>query len=96
MCFERFGCVVNDYSVIKNSDIVLLLTEKRDLMPKRNGDWKHKYTQEPIPPPYHIEPWGPWFAELTYLRMHHALVKAINGDSSAYEQEVRKLKNVIL
>lgn len=77
MCFKKFGCVVEDYSVIKNSDIVLLLTEKRDLMPKKNGNWKHKYTQEAIPAPYFIEPWSPEEAKRNYLNLHHALSYAV-------------------
>lgn len=83
LCFERFGCVVEDYSVIKNSDIVLLLTEKRDLMPKKNGDWKHSYTQEPIPPPYHIKPWTPEEAEYAYLHHHKILSDAILSSNPA-------------
>ena len=79
MCFKKFGCVVEDYSVIKNSDIVLLLTEKRDLMPTKNGNWKHNYTQEPIPDPYLIEPWEPVYAKNMYLYMHHHLLKIMES-----------------
>lgn len=77
LCFQKFGCVVDDYSVIKNSDIVLLLTEKRDLMPERNSNWNHKYTQMPIPLPYQIEPWEPAYAKYMYLQLHKALHHAI-------------------
>lgn len=82
MCFTKFGCRIDDYSVIKNSDIVLLLTEKRDLMPTKNGNWKHKYTQEPIPEPYFIEPWEPTVAKKIYLDLHHSLMKAIQNECS--------------
>ena len=77
MCFQKFGCVVEDYSVVKESDIILLLTEKRDLMPTRNGDWKHSYTQEPISSPYFIEPWSPELARYNYLELHRTLSNAI-------------------
>jgi hypothetical protein len=80
MCFERFNCVVGDYSVIKNSDIVLLLTEKRDLMPSKNGNWKHNYTQEAIPEPYFIEPWKPAYAKEMYLYTHYTLSRAIQNN----------------
>lgn len=78
VCYEKFGCVVTDYSVIKNSDIILLLTEKRDLMPKRNGDWKHAYTQVAIPEPYFIEPLTPEEAEILYLDRHYRLLSELN------------------
>jgi hypothetical protein len=77
MCYERFGCVVTDYSIIKNSDIVLLLTEKRDLMPEKNGNWQHNYTQEPIPHPYHIDPLEPVWAKQVFLHHHMFLRRAL-------------------
>lgn len=77
MCFQKFGCMVEDYSVIKESDIILLLTEKRDLMPTKNGDWKHSYTQESIPSPYFIEPWSQELARYNYLELHRTLRNAI-------------------
>lgn len=80
VCYEKFGCVVTDYSVIKNSDVVLLLTEKRDLMPVRNGDWKHAYSQEAIPPPYYIEPFGPEDARALYLKRHHELLSKLKDN----------------
>ena len=89
MCFKKFGCVVGDYSVIKNSDIVLLLTEKRDLMPTKNGNWQHKYTQKPIPEPYFIEPWEPTYAKQMYLHMHNTLSHAIqDGMVNAFQKIV--------
>ena len=89
LCFEKFGCVVEDYSVIKNSDIVLLLTEKRDLMPKKNSNWNHRYTQQPIPEPYRIEPWEPAYAKQMYLHMHHIFSNAIqNGMVDVYKKNI--------
>jgi hypothetical protein len=95
LCFQRFGCVVEDYSVIKNSDIVLLLTEKRDLMPKKNSNWNHKYTQSPIPEPYHIDPWEPAFAEQMYLELHQALFNAIKENATTIPVSSITLPNVL-
>lgn len=83
VCYEKFGCVVEDYSPIKNSDIVLLLTEKRDLMPAKNGNWKHAYTQEAIPAPYFIEPWRPEEAEARYLDRHFYLQNLLTKERLA-------------
>lgn len=77
LCYKRFGCIVDDYSVIKRSDVVLLLTEKRDLMSKKNANWGHKYTEKPIPKPYKISPWSPRKAKTEYLRRHRELYNAI-------------------
>lgn len=86
MCYNRFGCVVTDYSVIKNSDIVLLLTEKRDLMPLKNGNWEHNYSQSPIEAPYFIEPWTPEEAKLIYLLAHYVLKDALAGNMRTYNE----------
>jgi hypothetical protein len=71
-CYEKFGCVVDDYTVVKKADVILLLTEKRDLMPKINKHWG-KFDVEPIPPPYRIEPWNPKTARRNYLERHREL-----------------------
>jgi hypothetical protein len=73
LCYEKFGCKITDYSPIKNADKVLLLTEKRDLMPTKNGDWQRKFSQSPIPPPYYIQPWSPSVAKTQYLELHNIL-----------------------
>lgn len=71
-CYEKFGCVVDDYTVVKKADVILLLTEKRDLMPKINKH-RDKFDVEPIPPPYRIEPWSPEMARRNYLERHREL-----------------------
>lgn len=92
MCFEKFGCVVDDYSIIKNSDIVLLLTEKRDLMPKKNGNWQHNYTQKPIPEPYHIQPWEPAYAKQMFIHHHNSLLKTIqDGMVDVYKRQPKSI-----
>lgn len=75
-CYQKFGCIVDDYSVVKKADIVLLLTEKRDLMPKINQNWG-KFEFEPIPAPYRIRPWSPTKAKEKYLARHTDLSLAL-------------------
>lgn len=80
LCFDKFGCVVKDYSIIKRADIILLLTEKRDLMPKRNSNWNHGYQEVPIPKPYKIKPWSPKKAKKMFLERHHELRSLLGLD----------------
>ena len=81
LCFEKFGCVVEDYAPIKSADVVLLLTEKRDLMPEKNSNWNHKYKEAPIQEPYKIKPWTPAVTKCIYLGMHHFLLEKIRKTS---------------
>lgn len=76
-CYERFGCIVDDYSVVKKADMILLLTEKRDLMPKVNQNWG-KFDAEPIPSPYRIRPWSPERAKQEYLHQHKMLAMKLS------------------
>lgn len=50
---------------IKQIDLRLLATEHRDLMPSENEEYKY------MVPPYdwHVEPWGPVYAEKVFLDM---------------------------
>jgi hypothetical protein len=93
LCYKKFGCVVTDYSVIKNSDIILLLTEKRDLMPKKNGNWRHSYSQEAIPEPYFIEPWSPEEARSRYTELHFRLGRLLGLYTSMEESYNAELDN---
>lgn len=77
-CFQAFGCVVDDYSIIKKADTELLLTEKRDLMPLRNGNWKIKYKESPIPRPYQIIPWTTEEVKQRYIERHNELVHSLS------------------
>jgi hypothetical protein len=83
LCYKRFGAIVTDYKPVKRADVILLLTEKRDLMPLKNHNWDHKYTEVPIPEPYKIEPWIPEVAKKFYLERHaeltHALLQSYPG-----------------
>jgi hypothetical protein len=75
-CYRKFGCVVDDYSIVKKADIMLLLTEKRDLMPNQNKNWG-KFKESPIPAPYRIKPWTPTKAKKEYLKRHLKLVREL-------------------
>lgn len=71
-CYRKFGCVIDDYTIVKKADMMLLLTEKRDLMPKVNSNWG-RFEMKPIPKPYKIIPWNPTKARKKYLERHEAL-----------------------
>jgi len=92
LCFLKFNCIDINHSLIKRSDIRMLLTEKRDLMPEKNSNWNHSYTEEAVPHPYKIKPLKPKEAEAFYLELHHALTCAINGDDEHY----KAFKNVFI
>lgn len=84
LCFKRFGCIVlgeEDYYPVKKADVILLLTEKRDLMPRRNSNWDKKYQDKygvtAIPPPYVINPWPPGEAKALYLERNKELADAL-------------------
>lgn len=77
LCFTRFGCIVEDYKRVKRADVIMLLTEKRDLMPNKNGKWGMKFNEEPIPFPYEIKPLPPTKAKKLYLYRHKELVDAL-------------------
>jgi len=86
LCFKRFGCVSDPekYKTVKRADVILLLTEKRDLMPERNGHWGKKYQEEPIPAPYFIAPWKPKKAKKKYLVRHKELIDAILQSNQSF------------
>jgi hypothetical protein len=60
---ERFGLPYAEPPEVKEADNVLLMTEKRDLMPNSPGKWAE--TAEPLPG--RIIPWGPERAEVEFL-----------------------------
>lgn len=81
-CYRKFGCVVDDYTIVKKADMMLLLTEKRDLMPKINGNWG-RFEMKPIPEPYRIIPWTPKKAREKYLDRHAELVLNLTAELTA-------------
>lgn len=52
---KRFDLVDWCHDLIKEADVVMLMTEKRDLKKKGARSWK--MTQRAIPLPYKIKPW---------------------------------------
>lgn len=76
-CFRRFGCEFEDYAPVKKADVIMLLTEKRELMPKKNGKWRLKFNEEPLPDSYKIRPWSPKMAKRMYLARHRELANAL-------------------
>ena len=55
---------------IKRADLVLLATEKRDLMVRVEWQW----AELPAPLSYRIEPWRPHIAERNFLWLYDALL----------------------
>lgn len=71
VCFKRFGCIVEDYSIIKRVDRMMAITEKRDVMPKRNNNWDDpEYPENPIPDPYKIEPMKFSYVKKEWIKRH--------------------------
>lgn len=59
----RFGLAFDEPGCVKHADDVLLMTEKRDLMPNSPAKWRE--TAEPLPD--QIEPWSPRRAKAAFL-----------------------------
>jgi hypothetical protein len=68
----RFGVTMRDPVLIKRFDLVMLVTEKRDLMP---GADRHEWTwtQGAQPLPEVIEPWDPYDAAAAFLARYAEL-----------------------
>lgn len=68
----RFGLSPNLPESVKRADLVLLLTEKRDLMPNDGVDWSpFGSTIEPLE--RRIHPWVPELAKEVFLRRFREL-----------------------
>ncbi len=63
ICY-RFMLPVDEPPEVKRADDVLLMTEKRDVMPV--SEWEWRCTAEPLPE--RIVPWSPNFARTMFLR----------------------------
>lgn len=64
MVCSRFGLRFDEPMTVKHADDVLLMTEKRDLMPNSPAKWRE--TSEPMPEA--IIPWGPERAKAEFLQ----------------------------
>lgn len=70
--FERFGLPPVLHRSVKHADLVLLATERRDMMPPHADEWEILDDIEPIT--YPIKPHGPAMAELVFLQTYDQLV----------------------
>jgi len=87
LCFRRFGCITDDdsYKAVKKADVILFLTEQRDLMPRVCSNiWGKKYEEKygvtAIPAPYLIRPWTPEEAKERYLERNKELANSLIQD----------------
>lgn len=60
---KRFGLPIEEPEEVKKADDILLMTEKRDLMPNCPAKWREE--SEPLPD--RIRHWGPSWAEQMFL-----------------------------
>jgi hypothetical protein len=72
---DLFG-VKSDAPEIHQADLVLLGTEKRDLMP-RGEDWKLLEGVRPLEET--IRPWSPQFAKVAFLQRYGRLVPLVSA-----------------
>jgi len=73
----RFGVTMRDPVLIKRFDLVMLATEKRDLMPMADRhEWAWVKGAEPLPGV--IEPWDPYVAAERFLARYAEL--SLPGD----------------
>jgi hypothetical protein len=70
--FKRFGLPPVPHPCIKRADLVLLATERRDMMPAHADEWGILDGIEPIT--YPIKPHGPAMAELIFMQTYVDLV----------------------
>ena len=69
--YRRFGVQMSDPAAIKRADLVMLATEKRDLMPCRDEVWP--LCEGVQPSKYPIVPWSPDAAAGAFLRQYKEL-----------------------
>ncbi len=72
---ERFGIPLELPACVKEADLVLLMTEKRDLMPSTGADPEHWNFGKLRPLQQRIEPLPSELAELQFLRRFEELTK---------------------
>ncbi|NTH50509.1 hypothetical protein G6L09_05910 [Agrobacterium rhizogenes] len=68
---KRFGITITDPVAIKEADIRMLATERRDLMPWNGERWTAE--EKVIPFQFQIDPWTGEEAAQRWLRRHHEL-----------------------
>lgn len=68
----KFGVKMMDPVLIKRFDLIMLATEKRDLMPAHGDSWSWLEGVDPLPD--RIDPWTPDDAAQRFLRRYADLV----------------------
>lgn len=68
---EAFGVPVRNSPRIKHADLVMLATERRDLMPQDGRDWLCLEGIDPLS--FKLSPWNPTKAERIFLETYHDL-----------------------
>lgn len=64
--FRTFGLPLALPAAVRHADLVLLASERRDLLPKGGGAWSILDGIEPLPWP--IQPWSPEVARRAFLQ----------------------------
>lgn len=70
----RLG-VISIPDTVKHADLVLLSTERRDLLPKDDREWPILAGIEPLDAP--IQPWTPSRAEFEFLNRFHYVTRTM-------------------
>lgn len=73
--FTRFGVPYPLPKIVKHADLVMLATERRDLMPPNDDEWALITGIEPLPEV--INPWYPEKAEREFLAMWEELMGGV-------------------
>lgn len=71
---------------VKRADLILLATEKRDLMPAHNDEWGMITGIEPLAE--RIEPWAPWFACTMFLDRYREIGAPMMPADSALRESI--------
>lgn len=82
---KAFALSVEEPPVVKEADRILLVTEKRDLMPPH--DWTKQYVQQPLAEK--IKAWGPKKAERVWLQRCKELEDALQGENREWRSSLQ-------
>jgi len=71
--FKKFGCPFPMHPKVKEMDLIMLATEKRDLMPASGGEWEMLKGVKPLNKI--IKPWSPKKAKKMFLERFYQLME---------------------
>ena len=71
--FPRYGLTFPIPTIVKTADLILLATERRDLMPKSKVEWRSLANIQPLVT--RIKPWGEQKAETLFIETFEELTK---------------------